>query len=147
MPKRGRSMLMNGLFGNHRTFVMGILGVFAGITGTAAALSNDARVLEILAFVGIGILGLILTVGYVVAYSKRPRTRNGPADGTIRGAPWTKWFRRSRPAALRHHLTKPYWPWGRRRVFAKAAIGGPRTADAPNLCTGQRGPVKPWHCC
>lgn len=78
MPKRGRSMLMNGLFGNHRTFVMGILGVFAGITGTAAALSNDARVLEILAFVGIGILGLILTVGYVVAYSKRPRTPERP---------------------------------------------------------------------
>jgi hypothetical protein len=57
---------------------MGILGVFAGITGTAASLSNDAGVLQILTFVGIGVLGLILTVGYVVAYSKRPRPPGRP---------------------------------------------------------------------
>ncbi|WP_128977914.1 hypothetical protein [Streptomyces roseicoloratus] len=54
------------LFGNHRIFIMGILGVMAGVVGAAAGITEGAGILEILSFVGIGVLGLTLIVGYVI---------------------------------------------------------------------------------
>ncbi|WP_449475014.1 hypothetical protein [Streptomyces abikoensis] len=61
------------LFGNHRTLVLGILGTMAGVVGSVGGMSAGAGVLEILGFIGIGIAGLALAVGYVVVASKRPR--------------------------------------------------------------------------
>ncbi len=65
------------LFGNHRTLILGILGTMAGVVGTVGGISAGAGVLEILGFIGIGILGLALAVGYVVVASKRPRYEAG----------------------------------------------------------------------
>jgi hypothetical protein len=60
------------LFGNHRTLILGILGTMAGAVGTVGGISGGAGVLEVLIFIGIGILGLALAVGYVVVASKKP---------------------------------------------------------------------------
>ena len=73
MSDQGRRLVTDGLFGNHRTFILGILGSIAGITGLVGGMSRDAGILEILALAGIGILGLLLTVGYIVVNAKKPR--------------------------------------------------------------------------
>lgn len=52
---------------------MGLLGTMAGVVGAVGGISAGASVLKILGFIGIGILGLALTVGYVVVASNRPR--------------------------------------------------------------------------
>ncbi|KOG89191.1 hypothetical protein [Streptomyces varsoviensis] len=64
---------LRALLGHHRTLVAGVIGALAGATGTVSAVSGDAGVLEILAFAGIGVLGLLLAIAYVLAYAQRPR--------------------------------------------------------------------------
>lgn len=72
----GRVPVAYVLFGNHRTLIMGILGTMAGVVGSVGGISAGAGVLEILGFIGIGMLGLALAVGYVVvaSQSKGPRS-------------------------------------------------------------------------
>ncbi|MBF6048848.1 hypothetical protein GO001_27215 [Streptomyces sp. NRRL B-1677] len=65
----GRVPVAHVLFGNHRTLIMGILGTMAGVVGSVGGISAGAGVLEILGFIGIGLLGLALAVGYVVVAS------------------------------------------------------------------------------
>ncbi|MEU2873759.1 hypothetical protein ABZ769_31920 [Streptomyces olivoreticuli] len=45
----------------------------AGVVGAVGGISAGAGVLEILGFIGIGILGLALAVGYIVVASQKPR--------------------------------------------------------------------------
>ncbi|MFH8790248.1 hypothetical protein [Streptomyces roseoverticillatus] len=71
----GNPPVSHVLFGNHRTLIMGILGTMAGVVGSVGGISAGAGVLEILGFVGIGVLGLALAVGYVVVASRRPPSR------------------------------------------------------------------------
>lgn len=58
MSDQGRRLVTDGLFGNHRTFILGILGSIAGLTGVIGGFSRGAGILEFLALAGIGILGL-----------------------------------------------------------------------------------------
>lgn len=76
MPQRGTGFLVRAVFGNHRILVIGVLGTLAGVTGSVAAVSEGAGVLGLLAFLGIGVAGLFLTLGYVrTAASRREATR------------------------------------------------------------------------
>ncbi|MFJ3142505.1 hypothetical protein [Streptomyces halstedii] len=76
MPQRGTGFLVRAVFGNHRILVIGILGTLAGVTGSVAAVSEGSGVLGLLAFLGIGVAGLFLTLGYVrTAASRREVTR------------------------------------------------------------------------
>nr|WSZ97425.1 hypothetical protein OH820_18760 [Streptomyces sp. NBC_00857] len=45
----------------------------AGLTGVIGGFSRGAGILEILALAGIGVLGLFLTVGYILVRAKKPR--------------------------------------------------------------------------
>ncbi|MFJ5224434.1 hypothetical protein [Streptomyces sp. NPDC088400] len=73
MSDQGGWPVTDGLFGNHRTFILGILGSIVGLTGVIGWISRGAGILEILALAGIGILGLFLTVGYILVQAKKPR--------------------------------------------------------------------------
>ncbi|RLV08797.1 hypothetical protein CTZ27_08570 [Streptomyces griseocarneus] len=75
-PRRRRQApITYAPFANHRALLLGILGTVAGVVGTVDGFSTGAGVLEILGFIGIGILGLALAVGYIVVVSKRPPYR------------------------------------------------------------------------
>lgn len=77
-PRRsGRPPAAYVLLGNHRTLIMGILGTVAGVVGTVGGISAGAGVLDTFGFVGIGLLGLALTIGYVVVAANRPRYEAG----------------------------------------------------------------------
>lgn len=71
--RRGRPPAAYAAFGSHRTLIMGILGTMAGVVGAVGGISTGASVLGTLGFIGIGVLGLALTVGYAVVASNRPR--------------------------------------------------------------------------
>ncbi|MFI9490929.1 MULTISPECIES: hypothetical protein [Streptomyces] len=78
MPRRSTSFLVRAFFGNHRIVVIGILGILAGVTGSAAAVSEGAGVLGLLAFLGIGAVGLFFTLGYVCTAASRRRVTRRP---------------------------------------------------------------------
>ncbi|MFC4517911.1 hypothetical protein [Streptomyces ehimensis] len=69
----GRVPAAYALFGNHRTLILGVIGTLAGAVGTIGGISGGARVIDILGFAAIGMLGLALAVGYVVVAAQRPR--------------------------------------------------------------------------
>ncbi|MFF9075568.1 hypothetical protein ACF1A9_25215 [Streptomyces sp. NPDC014872] len=67
MSGRARQFLIGGFLGNHRTLIMGFIGVAAGVMGTVFGISDGAGVGEILSFLGIGTLGLLVVIGSVYA--------------------------------------------------------------------------------
>lgn len=72
----GKRLLTEGLFGNHRTFILGVLASVVGITGSIGGFSAGAGIAEIALLALIGIAGLALVVGYVIFYSQREGRRS-----------------------------------------------------------------------
>jgi hypothetical protein len=57
----------------HRTLILGVGASVVGITGAIRGVANGASILEVLALLAVGALGVVLAVAYVIAYSNEKR--------------------------------------------------------------------------
>ncbi|WP_159047629.1 hypothetical protein [Streptomyces sp. WM6378] len=53
--------------------LLGIGAAVVGITGAIRGVANGASILEVLALLAVGALGVLLAVAYVIAYSNEKR--------------------------------------------------------------------------
>ncbi|MFI9626863.1 hypothetical protein [Streptomyces sp. NPDC052042] len=75
MSERIKRFLIVGFLGNHRTLLMGFIGLAVGVMGTIFGISDGEGAGEILPFLGIGVLGLLLVIGYVYALVMQSKTQ------------------------------------------------------------------------
>ncbi|MFE5840402.1 hypothetical protein ACFQ7N_02005 [Streptomyces niveus] len=53
-----------------RTLALGICAAVGGLAGSARGAVDGMEILKVLGLLGIGILGVLLTIGYIVNYAK-----------------------------------------------------------------------------
>lgn len=51
-------------------FVLGVCAAVGGLAGSVRGAVDGMEILKVLGLLGIGILGVLLTVGYIVNYAK-----------------------------------------------------------------------------